>query len=58
MSMDFSADKKHLVVGTFSGYVIKFDMTATERDKTLVTNMNVKETNRWVIWQDTEPLIW
>ena len=58
MSMDYSADKKSLVIGTFSGYVIKFDLTATERDKTLVTDMNVKETNRWVIWQDIEPLIW
>lgn len=58
MSMAFSKDKKQLVIGTFSGYIIKFDMTATERDKTLVTDMNVKETNRWVIWQDVDPLIW
>ena len=58
MSMDYTADKKHLVVGTFSGYVIKFDLTVSERDESLVTDMNVKETNRWVIWQDTQPLIW
>lgn len=58
MSMDYSADKKYLVIGTFSGYIIKLDLTVSERDETLVTDMNVKETNRWVIWQDIEPLIW
>ncbi len=60
MSMDFSADKKYLVVGTYSGYVVKIDLTASERDKTLITDMNVKETNRWVLWgqKGTEALIW
>ena len=58
MSMDFSKDKTHLVVTTFSGYVIKFDLTATTKDKTLVTDMPIKETNRWVIWKDIDPLIW
>ena len=58
MSMDYSADKKYLVVGTYSGYVVKLDLTVAERDETLVTDMNAKETNRWVLWQDTAPLIW
>lgn len=58
MSMDYSADKKYLVVGTYSGYVVKLDLTVSERDETLVTDMNVEETNRWVLWQDTDPLIW
>ena len=58
MSMDYSVDKKYLVIGTYSGYVIKLDLTVSERDESLVTNMNVKETNRWVIWKGSAPLIW
>ncbi len=60
MAMDYSADKKYLVVGTYSGYVIKIDLTASERDKTLITDMKVKETNRWVFWsnKDMLSLIW
>lgn len=58
MSMDFSADKKYLVVGTFSGFIVKLDMTVPERDKTLVTNLNLKEINRWMLWKGPGALIW
>ncbi len=58
LSMDYSVDKKYLVVATFSGYVVKIDLTADTKDETLVSDMLLKETNRWVIWRDIDPLIW
>jgi len=69
MSMDFSADRRSLIVGTYSGQVIilKFrdDMPSLPAEKTtgrtddyLITNMSVHDEKRYLIPKNSEPLIW
>ncbi|MCJ8153270.1 hypothetical protein MKJ01_05780 [Chryseobacterium sp. SSA4.19] len=68
-SMDFSADRTELLVGTHSGQVIvlKFrkDMPAIPEENTtgrvdpyLITNMSVEDKKRYVFPKESEPLVW
>ncbi len=57
MSMDITEDKKTLVVGTYAGYVVKLSLGEI-KDPNLITNIDIKEEERWIFWNGQKPMIW
>lgn len=66
LSMDFSEDKKHLIVGTSGGQVIVLrwediikEGTQSRRiDPYLITNLPVKDEKRYIFMAGQEPMVW
>ncbi len=67
MSMDLSEDRKTLVVGTYSGQVVKLvyagDDTMTRdknnrKDPYLITNLAWVDEKRYLFWRGMEPMKW
>ena len=57
-AIDSSPDRKRIIVGSFSGFVIELDVTAGSPDPMLLTDGPVKEVARWAFWDGQPPLIW